>query len=106
MNSLWAHTVTKKKPCKGKKTALLDLNNGDDNDKEDVNEGMAEKERKALEKLEKALGDCQKCGPAKLCKVNKNGQYIHLMFNQCCGWSIALVRIPCFCPCFVMLTAL
>jgi len=96
--------VTKKKPCKGKKTALLDLNNRDDNDEEDVDEGMAEKERKALEKLEKALGDRQKCGPTKLCKVNKNGQHVHLTFNQRHGWSITLVRIPCFCPCFVMLT--
>ena len=104
MNSLRAHAVTKKKPSKGKKTVLLDLNNGDNDDKEDVDEGMAEKENKALEKLEKALGDCQKCGPMKLCKVNKNGQHVQLTFNQCHGWSVALVRISCFYRRFVMLT--
>jgi hypothetical protein len=55
-----------KKSSKGKKTALLDLDNehGEDNNK--IDEGMAEKEKKALEKLEKVLGDCQKCGPTKL----------------------------------------
>lgn len=91
MNSLQVHTVTKKKPVKGKKTALLDLDNSDADDDNRDDEAMAEKERKALERLEKALGDCQKCGLLKLCKVNRSGQHIHLSFNQRRGWSVALV---------------
>jgi hypothetical protein len=95
MNSLRAHTVTKKKPVKtskGKKIALLDLDNSDDEDDIGEDEAMAEKEKKALEQLEKALGDCQKCGPSKLCKIDKNGQHINLTFNQRRGWSVALVN--------------
>jgi hypothetical protein len=82
MNSLQAHAMTKKKPSKGKKTMLLDLDNGDGDDDENADKGMAEKERKALEKLEKVLGDCQKYGPTKLCKINRDGQHVHLTFNQ------------------------
>jgi hypothetical protein len=91
MNSLRVHTATKKKPVKGKKSALLDLDSSDADDDNGDDEAMAEKERKALERLEKALGDCQKCGPSKLCKVSRSGQHIHLSFNQRRGWSVALV---------------
>ena len=79
-----------KKSSKGKKAALLDLNNEDGEDDDEIDEGMAEKEKKALEKLEKALGNCQKCSPTKLCKINKNGQHVHLTFNQHHRWSVAL----------------
>lgn len=91
MQSLRAHTLTKKKPVKGKKIALLDLDNSDTDAEDGDDEAMAEKERKALEQLEKVLGDCQKCGPSKLCKVNKSGQHVNLTFNQRRGWSVALV---------------
>ena len=93
MNSLRVHAVTKKKPVKapkGKKTALLDLDNSDADDEDGEDEAMAEKERKALGQLKKALSNCQKCGPSKLCKINKNGQHVNLMFNQRRGWSVAL----------------
>lgn len=83
--------MTKKKPTKGKKIALLDLDNSDADADGGDDEAMAEKENKALEQLEKALGDCQKCGPSKLCKINKNGQHVNLTFNQRRGWSVALV---------------
>jgi hypothetical protein len=89
LDSLRARNGKSKKSSKGKKTALLDLDNEDGDDDDEIDEGMAEKEKKALEKLEKALGDCQKCGPTKLCKINKNGQHIHLTFNQHRGWSVA-----------------
>jgi hypothetical protein len=95
MNSLRAHTITKKKPAKApkeKKTALLDLDNSDADDDGGEDEAMAEKERKALEQLEKVLSNCQKCGPSKLCKINKNGQHVNLTFNQRRGWSVALVN--------------
>jgi hypothetical protein len=94
MNSLRAHAVTKKKPVKapkGKKTALLDLDNSDADDDNGEDEAMAEKERKALEQLERALSNCQKCGPSKLCKIDKKGQHVNLTFNQRHGWSVALV---------------
>ena len=71
--------------------ALMDLDNEDSDGNDGADEAMAERERKALERLEKALGNCQKCGSSKLCKVNKNGQHIHLTFNQRRGWSVALV---------------
>lgn len=93
MNSLRVHAVTKKKPVKapkGKKTALLDLDNSDADDEDGEDEAMAEKERKALGQLEKALSNCQKCGPSKLCKINKNSQHVNLTFNQRRGWSVAL----------------
>ena len=85
--------MTKKKPVKapkGKKTALLNLDNRDADDEDGKDEAMAEKERKALEQLEKALSNCQKCGPSKLCKINTNGQHVDLTFNQRRGWLIAL----------------
>jgi hypothetical protein len=71
--------------------ALMDLDNKDSDGNSNADEAMAERERKALERLEKALGNCQKCGPSKLCKINKNGQHIHLTFNQRRGWSVELV---------------
>jgi len=71
--------------------ALMDLDNEDLDGEDNVDEGMAEKERKAMEQLKKALSNCQKCGPSKLCKVNKNGCHVNLTFNQCQGWSVALV---------------
>jgi hypothetical protein len=52
----------------------------------------AEEEKNALEKLEKALENCQKCGPTNLCKVNKNGEHVHLTFNQRRRWSVALAK--------------
>ena len=93
MNSLQAHTMTKKKPVKaskGKKTALLDHDNSDADDEDGKDKAMAEKERKALEQLEKALSNFQKCGPSKLCKINKNGQHVNLTFNQRRSWSVTL----------------
>jgi hypothetical protein len=48
-------TVAKKEPMKaprGKKIALLDLNNSDADNDDREDEAIAEKERKALEQLE------------------------------------------------------
>ena len=65
--------------------ALMDLDNEDSDGDSNADEAMAERERKALERLEKALGNCQKCGPSKLCKINKNGQHIHLNIQSASG---------------------
>jgi hypothetical protein len=80
----------KKKPIKGKRSMLLDLDNEDGSD--DVeDDGMAEKEKKALEELENILRQCQLCGPSKLCKIDRTGQHANLTFQQRRGWSVALV---------------
>jgi hypothetical protein len=71
--------------------ALMDLDNEDSDGEDNVDEGRAKKERKAMEWLKKALGNCQKCSPSKLCKVNKNRRHVNLTFNQRRGWSVALV---------------
>ncbi|KIK76754.1 hypothetical protein PAXRUDRAFT_109269, partial [Paxillus rubicundulus Ve08.2h10] len=87
MSSLRA--MNKKKPIKGKRPMLLDLDNEDGSDDEE-DDGMAEKEKKALEELENILWQCQLCGPSKLCKIDRTGQHVNLKFQQRRGWSVAL----------------
>lgn len=74
----------------------MDLDNRDSENDEAEDEGMAEKERRALEQIERTLSNCQKCGPSKLCKINRSGQHVNLTFNQRRGWSVALVRVLSF----------
>ena len=80
---------------KSKKPVLLDLDNDEDGDIED--EGIAECEKAAMEKLDRALSGCQKCGPTKACKINKLGEHVALTYNQHRGWSVALVSLKGLC---------
>jgi len=79
---------------KNKKMALMDLNGDSDDDNHD--DGTMEREKQALEQLERALTKCQLCGPGKFCKISKGGDHINLTWNQRRAWSIALVRSPSF----------
>ena len=70
---------------KNKKMVLMDLNGNSDDDN-----GTMEKEKQALEQLERALTRCQLCGPGKFCKISKTGDHVNLTWNQCRAWSITL----------------
>lgn len=74
---------------KSKKVVLMDLNGESDDDNHD--DGTMEREKKALEQLERALTKCQLCGPGKFCKISKTGDHVNLTWNQRRAWSIALV---------------
>jgi len=53
----------------GKKVALMDLDNEDEDD--DTGDGsILDKERKYYEELRVALTRCQLCGPEKFCRVS------------------------------------
>jgi hypothetical protein len=75
---------------KNKKMALMDLNGDLDDDNHE--DGTMEREKQALEQLERALTKCQLCGPGKFCKISKGGDHINLTWNQRRAWSIALVQ--------------
>ena len=72
-----------------KKMVLMDLNGDSDDDNDD--DGTMEREKQALEQLERSLTKCQLCGPGKFCKISKTGDHVNLTWNQRCAWSIALV---------------
>lgn len=76
---------------KSKKMVLMDLN-GDSCD-ENEDDGSMEREKKALEQLERALSQCQLCGPGKYCKIGKTGEHVNLTTNQRRAWAVALVSI-------------
>jgi hypothetical protein len=71
--------------------ALMDLN-GDSGD-ENEDDGTMEREKQSLEQLERALSQCQLCGPGKYCKIGKTGEHVSLTTNQRRAWSVALVFI-------------
>ena len=85
---------------KSKKMALMDLN-GDESDDDNHDDGTMEREKQALEQLERAMTKCQLCGPAKFCKISKAGEHVNLTWNQCRAWSIALV-----CGLYIVLSVL
>ncbi|GBE80258.1 hypothetical protein SCP_0214740 [Sparassis crispa] len=89
MEFLRAHSKRPAAKPKGKKPALLNLDNSDPND-EGEDEGMAEKEKGFLTQLEKTLNNCQRCGTSKWCKIDQGGNHVNLTFNQHCGWQPAL----------------
>jgi hypothetical protein len=74
---------------KKKKMVLMDLNGDSDDDNYD--DGTMEREKQALEQLERSLTKCQLCGPGKFCKISKTGDHVNLTWNQRRAWSIALV---------------
>ncbi|KAJ3513784.1 hypothetical protein NLJ89_g2754 [Agrocybe chaxingu] len=75
-------TLSWTKTKKGKKAEpILDLDHEEDNDADEG--GLMEKEQKAWEQLEKALGQCQLCSPHKICKISQNGEHMELSFQQC-----------------------
>jgi hypothetical protein len=77
---------------KNKSMAILDLDNSDDDDDDDDDDGgIMEREKKALEQLQKGLNKCQLCGPTKSCKIGRDGNHVALSFNQLRGWAMALV---------------
>ncbi len=98
MKSLRAHlnegkTATPSRGGKvklGKKLALIDLDNDDQEDNV-ADDSTLEKERKFHEQLEKVLTRCQLCGPAKFCRISRNGEHTNLTFQQRRGWVVALV---------------
>lgn len=53
--------------------------------------GLADEEEKAMEKLDAKLKSCQACGPARMCKVNKNGQHVKVTIGMRQAWALALV---------------
>lgn len=73
---------------KNKKMVLMDLNG--DSDDENHDDGTMEREKQALEQLERALTRCQLCGPGKFCKISKTGDHVNLTWGQRRAWSIAL----------------
>lgn len=91
--SLRAHT--KKAPSNKRKSALMNLDNDEDDD--ETNEAMEARERIEMEKLDKALSQCQLCGSGKACKIDNSGSHVHLTFQQRRSWSVALVSdISCY----------
>jgi hypothetical protein len=68
----------------------MNLDNDDEEDQ--ANEAMQEKEKTAMEQLEAALSQCQKCGGTKACKIDRCGNHVNLTFQQRRSWSIAIVR--------------
>jgi hypothetical protein len=78
----------------GKKSALIDLDNDDEDD--DVgDDSILNREQGFLEKLEKVLTRCQLCGPTKFCRISRNGEHVNLTFQQRRGWVVALVFLSC-----------
>jgi len=81
---------THKKPVKaGGKKKLMNMDNNDEED--EAQEAMQDAEKTSMAVLDRALSRCQKHGPEKSCLVDAGGNHIHLTFQQCQGWSIALV---------------
>lgn len=78
----------------GKKIALMDLDN-DDEDDDAGDDSVLDKEQKFHEQLEKRLTRCQLCGPTKFCRISRNGDHVNLTFQQRRGWVAALVILFC-----------
>jgi hypothetical protein len=97
MKSLRAHLKEKAAPAArggkaklGKKVALIDLDNEDEDD-DAGDDSILDKERKHYEELRVALTRCQLCGPEKFCRISRTGQHKNLTFQQRRGWVAALV---------------
>ncbi|KAJ7026054.1 hypothetical protein C8F04DRAFT_1126520 [Mycena alexandri] len=77
---------------KGKKgkMAIMDLENDDSDAENDDDVDLAGAEKEAMLKLEKEYGNCVKCGPGHLCKIDRNGNHVALSFPQRRGWCISL----------------
>ncbi|KAJ7210188.1 hypothetical protein GGX14DRAFT_394983 [Mycena pura] len=76
---------------KKSKPVILDLEHAGSGD-DDFDEGlgtMADEANK-LEKLEKHLGNCQRCGPSKSCKITTSGQHHTLTNQQKAAWAKCL----------------
>jgi hypothetical protein len=84
--------VGRSNSIKNKKMVLMDLNGDSDDDNYD--DGTMEREKQALEQLERASTRCQLCGPGKFCKISKSGDHVNLTWNQRRAWSIALACTP------------
>jgi hypothetical protein len=67
------------------------MNLDNDDEEEEANQAMQDRERTAMEQLEKALSRCQRCGDSKACKIDNGGNHVHLTFQQRRSWSIAIV---------------
>jgi hypothetical protein len=83
---------------KGKKAKpiLLDLDADEGSEVEDENKddgGIAGHELESMTNLEKALAQCQLCGPDKFCMVAKSGQHVSLTHGQRRAWACSLVGI-------------
>jgi hypothetical protein len=79
----------------GKKMALIDLD--DDDEEGSGDESMMDKEAKCTEQLNRVLTGCQLCGNEKYCHISRNGEHVHLSFQQRRGWAVALVYpIPAY----------
>lgn len=79
---------------KGKsKIQILDLEHKGSGDDDDFDEGLGimEKEKQSLEQLETKLGNCQLCGPGKMCKITVAGTHHKLSNIQARAWAHALV---------------
>ena len=79
---------------KGKKPTLLTFHEGDEEDAID-HEAVHEAEQIAHEKLERHLSCCMKCGDSKFCKIDRNGNHVHLTFQQLSSWVAGLVNTQC-----------
>jgi hypothetical protein len=55
--------------------------------------GIAGHELESMTNLEKALAQCQLCGPDKFCMVAKSGQHVSLTHGQRRAWACSLVGI-------------
>ncbi|KAJ7029558.1 hypothetical protein C8F04DRAFT_1116199 [Mycena alexandri] len=82
-------SAPKVKEKKGK-MAIMDLENDDSDAENDDDVDLAGAEKEAMLKLEKEYGNCVKCGPGHLCKIDRNGNHVALSFPQRRGWCISL----------------
>ncbi|PPQ84101.1 hypothetical protein CVT24_002276 [Panaeolus cyanescens] len=93
-------TVSGAKSGKGIKKkghqVLLDLDNDEygleDNANDDADgcNDVMDEEIKELEQLDRALSQCQRCGPTVFCKIDKAGQHVALTMAQRKAWANAL----------------
>lgn len=93
-----SNTKTTTGTGKKKKPVLLNLDadsdgsiGGEGQDEEDG--GLAEREVSKLRALEVELKSCQACGPAKMCKVNKQGVHVAVTIGMRQAWACALVGV-------------
>ena len=72
----------------------LDADEGSEVEDESKDDGgIAGCELESMTNLEKALAQCQLCGPDKFCMVAKSGQHVSLTHGQCRAWACSLVGI-------------
>lgn len=90
LNFELAAKKTSQSPKKKKGPMDLDTTTEEEEENEDVT-GL---QRKYLDRLERELRNCRKCGNGKICKIDNEGRHVEVTSRQLKSWSDALVCSP------------